>query len=820
MKPTRLAIALALAAFCPSLVAAGAAQQPNAVAPPPPELVGYAALREAKLGGEVVTVSNLALKRDAGTLTLKSGEVYFVAPVAGRVTAAVFVGDGEFALTPPIECEKQALAIYTKAPSITEHFAELVLRFSDDTAAEIRASAGAVVGAGGPHADRAASVLAENAKLLREKLRTNYALRTFADVSSSEKDRRGYFTAFVKGDRWSKLIYMTDPTGLSFVAPEQVALVSYDDSNGGVWTSFPMSKGALADARTYDIKQHDIEVTIDGTTLRAKDTITLRALRDGVRVLPFELFPTLRVSKVTDASGASVAFVQQDKDEDAEFAVVFARPVPSDADTTVTVEYAGDEALHDSGGGNFILLPRSTWYPNNGSSAFGDRSRFRTTYIVPRKTVVVGTGALAGPEVEEGDLKVSRWTSGDLELAVTGFNYGRFKEKEIKDPDTGYTIEFYANRDVPNEIKQMQQNIEAYETQTGNHTDTTLGAISTTGMADSALADAQNATRIYDLYFGKLPYTRVAMTQQPAGFFGQAWPTLVYMPFTAFLDATIRTQMLGTRNGTNDFFTYVGPHELAHQWWGHVVGWTSYRDQWMSEGFAEFSASLYVQRVKGPEKFTEFWEEHRKQIVDGGPSTNNKPPYTFGPVTQGFRLNAPKANGVYRLLVYPKGAYILHMIRMLMYSPQTGDADFQAMMKDFVQTYYNKDASTEDFKAAVEKHMTPAMNLGGDARMNWFFDEWVYGTEVPSYAFEYSFRDENGKTVLVGKLTQSGVSDGFRMQVPVYLDFGKGWARLGQVPVVGNATKEFRVPLPQRPKRAAVNALNDVLCVSTTNAGK
>jgi hypothetical protein len=57
-------------------------------------------------------------------------------------------------------------------------------------------------------------------------------------------------------------------------------------------------------------------------------------------------------------------------------------------------------------------------------------------------------------------------------------------------------------------------------------------------MGEMALADAQNATRIYDAYFGKLPYSRLAMTQQPAGFFGQAWPTLVFMPYLAFVDST------------------------------------------------------------------------------------------------------------------------------------------------------------------------------------------------------------------------------------------------------------------------------------------
>lgn len=790
--------------------------------PPPPaltaELADYAALRATKLSGEFATVSNVVIKRDAGTFTLRSGELHFFAAVGGRVTGAVFVGDGELTMEPPLDCEKRAIAIFTGEPRIAEKFGELVLRFSDETWAEVKES-GATFGTGGANASRAAGLLEENTKLLRDKLRQNYALRTFVDVYSKEKERHGYFTAFIKGARFNKLIFWMDPRGIPFVAPEQVALISYGDNDGGIWASFPMSGGTLADARTYDITRHEIDATIDGTKLACTDSITLRATREGVRVLPFDLFPTLRVSKVTDASGAALPFVQQAKDEDAELAIVLPAPLATDADTVLKVEYAGDQALRDSGGGNFILLPRSTWYPNNGSTAFGDRAKFRVTYRVSKKFLIVGAGSLAEPETTEGEQTVSKWTSGDLELAVTGFNIGRFKKKELKDAESGYQIEFYANKEVPNEIRELQNQIQQAEAR-GERTETTLGAINTTAMADAAIADAQNATRIYNAYFGKLPYTRIAMTQQPATNFGQAWPTLIYMPYTAFLDTTIRTQLMGTRGGTNTFWAYVGPHEVAHQWWGHIIGWTSYRDQWMSEGFAEFSASLYVQHVRGVDKFVEFWEAHRKEIVTGGPATQGKAPYTLGAVTQGYRLSSAKTGAAYNLLVYPKGAYILHMIRMLMYSPQTKDEAFIAMMKDFVQTHHNKDVSTEDFKRIVEKHMQANMNLGGDGRMDWFFDQWVYGTEMPTYTFDYSFREEGGKTVLVGKVTQSGVSDSFRMQAPVYLDFGKGWTRLGQVAVVGNMSKDFQVPMPQRPKRVAINALNDVLCLSTTNTGK
>src|SRR5580692_1843025 len=83
---------LAVPAFLLAVFPASA-QNP---APGPNSDPTYQALRNLALGGEAVSVSNLDLKRDAGTFHLRSGTVCFVAPVQGKVTGAVFVGDGNF----------------------------------------------------------------------------------------------------------------------------------------------------------------------------------------------------------------------------------------------------------------------------------------------------------------------------------------------------------------------------------------------------------------------------------------------------------------------------------------------------------------------------------------------------------------------------------------------------------------------------------------------------------------------------------------------------------------------------------------------------
>jgi aminopeptidase N len=156
------------------------------------------------------------------------------------------------------------------------------------------------------------------------------------------------------------------------------------------------------------------------------------------------------------------------------------------------------------------------------------------------------------------------------------------------------------------------------------------------------------------------------------------------------------------------------------------------------------------------------------------------------------------------------------MLRMMMADNRIGDQNFKEMMRDFVKTYSGKSATTEDFKAMVEKHMTPEMTQIGAGKMDWFFDEYVYSTALPSYTLNSSFDiGPDGDVVLTVKLAQSNVDEHFSMLVPVYLELADGRvARLGRVRMIGNSSIEQKVPLKglkEKPRRAMLNYMADVL---------
>jgi len=235
-------------------------------------------------------------------------------------------------------------------------------------------------------------------------------------------------------------------------------------------------------------------------------------------------------------------------------------------------------------------------------------------------------------------------------------------------------------------------------------------------------------------------------------------------------------------------------------------------------GFADFSASLFLQNAygqKSSKEFLNFWDDERKSIVE-----KNKMGFRaidVGPVTMGYRLNNSRVGvNVTRDLIYPKGAYILHMIRMMMHESRTGDAGFKGMMQDFVKTYAGKSATTEDFKAIVEKHMNTDMKSIGGGKMDWFFDDYVYATQLPTYQLTSSFEtNPEGDGVLVFKLTQSNVDEHIRMLVPIYIELADGsTVRLGRARIVGNTTVDQKIPLKglkDKPQRVLINYMEDVL---------
>jgi len=415
---------------------------------------------------------------------------------------------------------------------------------------------------------------------------------------------------------------------------------------------------------------------------------------------------------------------------------------------------------------------------------------------------VISVGKLQGESTEAG-FAVTHWVT-PTPVAVAGFNIGEYVKVDIPDTIDNYKISGYYLTELPDSLARFKNGA--------------LSSLAPSAMTKYALEQARAQMQLCTYYYGKGPYEDLYITEQPNFSFGQSWPNLVFLPISAYIDSTQRWMMFGhIDNNFTGFVQEVTPHEVAHQWWGHGVSWATYHDQWLSEGFAEFSAGLFLQQAVGKnwqKDYIEFWERNRKRVLEK--NSFGVSPNDAGPLWLGLRLISPKTGQAYQGVTYSKGAYILQMLRSLMRADQgeekERDKEFIAMMHDFVEFHRNMAASTESFKMVAEKHMTKQMDLQNNGRLDWFFNEWVYGTQVPKYDLEYQMLpDAKGGTRLRLKITQSEVDPNFAMFVPVFADFGNGMVRLGQVPVAGNSTRTIDFLLDKEPKKVALNWYKDIL---------
>jgi len=775
----------------------------------------YKQLRNIGLG-ETFRLDDFTAHVDTGTFHFQKGTLTFLNPVNGIVTGAIFIGEGHFNLKPVTLLDADELKRRTGSQEADEDFTEVVFRFTGEEkqvflrgTKEKVDTPGDAVNAFDRWKDRVRKrreqALGYSEYLLHGETMDNVDADLMAAVYNPSHPP--FLNAYIRGTKHKDLrFFVRTRVGAipQIDSPEEVALINYDPEamDDGIWylahlqaeyTNHQASSNE--DHRLFSTSAYKIETIIaKNDHLFSTASISFQPLLPGERVLKFGLLPNLRVSRVIDDQSQDLYYVQESRKDDGSFYVILPRTTEVGKQYSITVQYEGDKVLESAGDGSFYVRARTSWYPNlNG---FGEHSLYDLTFKVPKKYKVISVGKLKDESTEQ-DYAVTHWvTPGPV--AVAGFNYGNYQKLELADEKTGFKLSGYYLTELPDNLSQYS----------------VLRTMAPKSMTKYALEQTRAQVQVCSFFFGKIPYDEIYVTEQPDFNFGQSWPNLVYLPISAYTDSTQRWMMFGTINSKlTGFMQEVTPHEVAHQWWGHAVGWASYHDQWLSEGFAEFSAGLFLQQAVAGDwrkDYIEFWNRLQKRIVE----KNNFgiAPNDAGPLWMGQRLESPRTEHAYQNVTYPKGAFVLQMLHSVMYSPQDGDKPFIDMMHDFVESHQNKPASTESFKAVVEKHMSKTMDLAGNGNLDWFFNEWVYGTEIPKYHLDYQLTPgDGGKVNLHMTITQSEVDDKFLMLVPVFADFGKGMVRIGQLGMKGNASRSVDVPLPMQPKKVALNAYKDML---------
>ena len=217
---------------------------------------------------------------------------------------------------------------------------------------------------------------------------------------------------------------------------------------------------------------------------------------------------------------------------------------------------------------------------------------------------------------------------------------------------------------------------------------------------------------------------------------------------------------------------------------GHKVAPASYHDQWLVEGLRRYLAAMPIEpNDPAGTQLRTLLNDAREEL---------KPIEDAGPIWLGSRLVSSVSPNAYPA-VYGKGVWIIHMLRMILRQDGPNpDAKFLAMLKEFTEMYSGNAASTWDFKHVAEKY--------AEKNLDWFFDQWVFATGLPSYSVEYKVESSGNGFTIEGTITQTGVPDGFVMPVPLYAD----GEYLGRVQV-DDSEGQFRFRLNKKPERVVMD---------------
>ena len=766
-------------------------------------------------------VENLSFARDAVHITLADGTIQFAQPVNGVTFAAVFHGSGRVEAAPPNPIEQHQLHLFTKQDKLDLTFTDATFSFTDNFADEIAKQVKWQAGT-------ASDELYANRQREREDLGAEYLPRLFKSVMSPDRQRTAYFLADLKTKEKGWVDVRFDA-----MQPEEVRIGRWTDVGAfrlyDAWMSFPAAgrdpRHAFDDPAAredYLIPSYQISTTLaDNAELNATAQLTIQPRYSGERALLFSLDSNLRVSSVKDAQGNALEFFQprERKSRNQSYgdyvAVVLKNPDEANRSETLTFQYGGKHVVTKVGGGNYFCQSFG-WYPSFfadelGVNEFAFRSNFDLTFRAPKKYGLVATGNKTSATID-GKESITTWKS-DMPLAAAGFAFGDYKIETQKVGDI--EVQVYANRQPDDLLASLQSHFDNSLDDLaagpgGAHTQTAaVGTFNAAGLTKTINTETANTLRVFQSYFGPYPYKQIAVTNI-MGSYGQGWPGLLYLSWVTFLDSTQQHE-LGFKNqvGLTDFFR---AHESSHQWWGHRVGWKSYHDQWLSEGFAEFSGLLYVQFRQNQKEFLD--QSRRDKELLHTADHNNHAIESLGPIWMGHRIRSSETNGSsYQDLIYSKGGYVLQMLREQLTDPRNPDPDhlFKDMMQDYCKTFDNKPASTEDFKTIVEKHMLRSMDLDGNHKMDWFFNQYVYGIGMPRYTFRATLEPTpDGKTHVKAELTRSGVPEPWKDAVPLYAHAGDKTFRLGTLAAT-HGTEPLDATLPFKVDRLSINDHEDML---------
>ncbi len=792
-------------------------------------------------------IREASLDRPALHIMLEDGEISFTADIGGRITGAFFEGDGELLLTPPNQVERASLVLFTGMAILEERFSSAYLRFNDDTFSELQPYLRPAEDAKEFSAKRnepAINMAEQDALRLLATFSRSLPVtnaQSGADVmktpASNAADRMLH--ARVQGQKLGTFDVYFDTAGTEEVwagQPKTVEGSNYYD----LWTSFtpetasssPGNKKIKDKPEDISIPRYRIKVEVKPpTTLNAEAWVQMDVLESGERTLYFELSRFLQVKDV-ELGGQPVEFINNPAIDGTQLArrgndlvaVVFPEPLRRGQKLELKFVYGGD-VLSEAGGGLLYVGARGTWYPNRGLL----RANFDLEFHYPQGWTLIATGkripseaggSNGSAESSSGDEQVARWVS-ERASALAGFNLGRYERAVARAGDV--TVAAYAARAMEKSFPRPSESVLPPPAIRPGHASGNVMVVEppVPSPARNAQIVADNGARAVEFFsqrFGAYPYSSLELTQMP-GRVSQGWPGLVFLSSYAFLTPE-ETVDLGASpiNGALNRLTL--PHETAHQWWGDLIGWRTYRDQWVFEALANYS-SLMMMETEKPTEVRLILERYREDLLQK--NKDGESLRDAGPVSLGLRLNSSHFPNGYEAVSYGRGTWLFHMLRHMLLDAEAtqngrsqetqsvADDPFVRGLRKIRVRYADKAISTREVFAVFDEELPRPLWYEGRKSLDWFVHGWVEGVALPHFSAQsVKFVRKASGTEVVGIVRQSDAPQDLVSAVSVYAVTATKPRLIGIVLADGPQTP-FHFAVPEGTTRITLDAYQNLL---------
>lgn len=827
---------LALLALCVWGCARAAAQEPEKK--PAEEL--YRQLGSVGLDPtRVYQARGASLNRSAIQITLDDGTIAFTKDVMGHITGAFFEGEGEILLSPPEEVERRSMSLFTGMTILEERFATAYFRFNDEAAAELAPDL---------RASEATQEFVDRWDSTAKNLASGDAMRlliTFSRMLPPSGAAESSTQAANAGDRFLHARLQGVNLGVFDVffdstVPEQVqagqAKVVNAETYYDVWTSFsprrassrpnldstPQPQNQRMRASRIAVRKYAIKTEVTPPKqIHAQAHLECEVHEGGERTLLFELSRFLPVESVT-LNGRPMEFIHNPSIEGTQLArrgndvVAVVLPEPTQTGQKFELEFTyGGEVLEEQGSGLLYVGARGTWYPNRGM----EMADFDLQFRYPPGWTLVATGRSAEVPPEEIEKangeQVSRWVS-DRPIPLAGFNLGKYREATTRVGKV--TIETYATQGVEKDFPTGQvQVVPAPPDNPIRRPQIIVPPRPSPALNEVRVGEeAAQAIQYFSEHFGPFPYSHLALTQLP-GRASQGWPGLVFLSSYAFLNDDERAQL--HYNDTQILLQRMVPvHETAHQWWGDLVSWSSYRDQWLSEGLSQYCTLMMLQE-KNPAGFRLVMEDYRHDLTNK--DSEGRSPEEAGPVTLGTRLVSSRSPQAYEILTYGRGTWLFHMLRMMLQDAEresrtsssgATEEPFLRALRRVRERYQGRAISTRELMDVFAEELPPSLQYEGKKSLDWFLEGWVNGISLPRLELKgVKYLGKGTRVTVSGTIVQKDGSRDLVTSVPVYaVAAGKQLKFLGRVFADGEETG-FRLSAPAGTRKIVLDPYETVL---------